>query len=132
MTEQNTPFKMELDKEQFNAHVQDSIKSIVTSMVTQALPRDGLDEMLKSAFHKSWMRDDKDNWLESNARDAMRQAVWTAVREAVDASDMQAKVTAATNEILASDEFNAALLENTRKAVMKTTFYVSAIDESEG
>jgi len=126
MTDQDTAFKMELDRDEFNGHVQDSIKQVVTSLVTAALPRDGLDEMLKSAFEKSWLHDKEDNWIESNARQAMHQAIWSAVRDAIDESDMKSMVTDATNEILQSDEFKASLKENTRKAVMETTFRVKA------
>ena len=128
MTSESSAFKMQLDRDEFNGHVQDSIKQVVTALVTSAISKDDLGQMLKSAFAKAWMRDTKDNWIEGEARQAMHQAIWTSVREAVDESDMQKMVKEATNDILASDEFKAALAENTRKAVMETTFHVKAGD----
>ena len=126
MAENESAFKMELDHDEFRNHVQDSIKSVVTAMVKSAMPHDGLESMLKSAFEKSWMRDKGDNWIEGEARSAMHQAIWQSVREAIDESDIKSMVNQATNEMLKSDEFRAALVENTRKAVMETTFRVKA------
>lgn len=76
---------------------------------------------------------DKDNRLETSAREALGTAMWRTIQDVIEQAGIKEMVAVIVRDHIETDEFKESLKQRTIDAVKSTTFYVKGFPaEAEG
>lgn len=114
---------LSIDKQVVKEAFAEAIRKEATAVIKAAVAGDDIARTIREAFAKRWASD-RDNWLEQSVRDAMQQALWSSVQDAIKESGVAEMIKAAVVEHVSTPEFAAAIKQRAIETVKSTTFYV--------
>ena len=112
-----------IDKQALKDAFAEAIRKEATAVIKEATVGQDIGRTIRDAFAKKW-ESDRDNWLEQSVRQAMRDALWSSVQDAIKEAGVENMIKAAVVEHINTPEFAAAIKQRAIEAVKGTTFCV--------
>lgn len=114
---------LSIDKQAVKDAFAEAIRKEATAVIKTATAGEDIARTIREAFAKRWTSD-RDTWLEQSVRDAMQQALWSSVQDAIKEAGAADMIKAAVVEHVSTPEFAEAIKQRAIETVKSTTFYV--------